>query len=493
MRHRLALLLLAYLVVVGGLSLRRHLGMNSSLFDLGVHEQILHVIAHGLPPYLSTRGLPWLADHFSPIAYLLAPFYRLWPSPVGLILGQTLALGLGMVPVYRLASRRLGQAGGLWMAALYLSQPVLHYASRFDVHFSALALPLWLFAVDYLEQRRVLPFLACALLILTTGEAAGFSLLGLAWPAYRSAGWRWGLGSAILGGVGLWIASHSMARWGGGATQYLALYAPYGTSAGSVLERLATAPQEWLPHLLDPRYLSELLLPFAFLPLLAPGRLLPALPVVLGNVLSWRPAQHGIEYHYAAGILPFVAWAAVEGAARARAWVEPSHRMSALAWVVAISATVGFLVGPFTPWSEEAPRPQAGELRAALASLPRGASVSVQNTPGAHLGAREQLFLFPNPMQPAAWGNRPQSLAEQTEKGLHPPLPGEARRSLEQVSVDCFVLMPAGRSFPLDPGDLVHYLQALEDDPGYTASHREPVLIFRKGPPEPHREQGPGS
>ncbi len=71
--------------------------------------------------------------------------------------------------------------------------------------------------------------------------------------------------------------------------------------------------REMMLHLL---HLLHLLLPL--LALLAPASLLVALPVWAEHLLSARPQQHTLVYHYSALLLPVLAWSAIEGVRRVR-------------------------------------------------------------------------------------------------------------------------------------------------------------------------------
>src|SRR5205085_1837736 len=60
------------------------------------------------------------------------------------------------------------------------------------------------------------------------------------------------------------------------------------------------------------RYTFDLLLPFAFLPLLRPRILLIPLPIYALNMLSAYENQFSIVHHYNALIVPWLAVAAIE-------------------------------------------------------------------------------------------------------------------------------------------------------------------------------------
>ena len=69
--------------------------------------------------------------------------------------------------------------------------------------------------------------------------------------------------------------------------------------------------------MLDTQLKREMML-HLLLPLLAPASLLVALPVWADHLLSARPQQHTLVYHYSALLLPVLAWSAIEGVRRVR-------------------------------------------------------------------------------------------------------------------------------------------------------------------------------
>jgi|Deesub1362A_J573_1020465.scaffolds.fasta_scaffold05482_4 hypothetical protein len=89
------------------LSLRRYLLFEASMLDLGNISQAIWSASRGEPLlYTSFTGpKSRLVGHTELIYFLLAPLYRLLPSPLTLLAFQALLFFLGTIPVYRLARR----------------------------------------------------------------------------------------------------------------------------------------------------------------------------------------------------------------------------------------------------------------------------------------------------------------------------------------------------------------------------------------------------
>ena len=106
-----AVLFVAYAAV----SVGRYRRLGTRSYDLGIYEQTVRAYAHFQAPIVELKGPGYnvLGDHFSPVTVLLAPFYRVFPSPVTLLVLQAALFALSAIPVTRAAARLLGRARGL--------------------------------------------------------------------------------------------------------------------------------------------------------------------------------------------------------------------------------------------------------------------------------------------------------------------------------------------------------------------------------------------
>ena len=106
--------------------------------DIGETIQAVHTTAfHGrlLEQAFSTglyvnlgyaERISYLIVHFSPILFLLVPFYYLIPKVETLLVLKALITSLSVVPAYLLAKARIGKKIGLLVATVYLLHPALH-------------------------------------------------------------------------------------------------------------------------------------------------------------------------------------------------------------------------------------------------------------------------------------------------------------------------------------------------------------------------------
>ena len=109
-------------------------------------------------------------------------------APSLLLVVQAVAVALGAVPVFLLARKHLGSDwAGLGFALVYLLYPPTQWLVVDDFHPVALATPLLLGAIWFLDEDRLLPFALCAGAACLTKEQIGLvvAMLGL-WHARRA-------------------------------------------------------------------------------------------------------------------------------------------------------------------------------------------------------------------------------------------------------------------------------------------------------------------
>jgi len=450
-KKTLAVLTALYVACFCLLTLERHQRLQTSIFDLGIFDQACFLVARSDSLFLTTRGLHVHGDHFHPILYLLAPIYLLWPSAKALLVLQTIVIAAGAYPAY-LLGRHFG-LGDRWSAvvgALYLVHPTVGFLNKFDFHPVAVMAPALMFAILFLERAEPIPYLVSILAVLSCTEAAGFTVIALSFTAFLVRDRWWFLGTFVLGAGGILTAKMWMRHFNQGqSSPYTMLYTEYGTSETEIAGYLLTSPLESLTRLATPlnlEYLFYLFIPLLFLPLLAPERLVPAVPVLLGNLLSWRYHQHRVEYHYGAVLGPIFVWAAVVGWERARKKGVPRETLGGFL-VVACALAVFF--GPLGPKHVSRLNERAN-IEQAVRQVRPEETVVADNALGAHFSGREDIYLFPNPFVTAAWGSRARSLLQQSSAEYRPLRRGAVRRGIEAVKVDSIVL-------PVDQERISHF------------------------------------
>ncbi len=406
--------MLVFIVGLGSLAVLQHLAFWTGRFDVGNLAQAVWSSAHGdLLQVTNLRGeqMSRLGAHFDPILLAFVPLWVLWPDPAAMLVAQAALVSLGAVPAFLLARRHLGSEWvGLGFALAYLLYPATQWLVLDDFHPVAIAAPLLLFAIWFLDTDRLLAFAACAGLACLTKEHVGLTVAALGiWYAVARGRRRAGLVIAVAGVAVALVASTVIVPHfaPGGGSPFSDRYTAVGGSPTGMLETLTQDPGGFVEagtESRDGRYALDLLWPLAGLPLLSPLAL-AATPELALNVLSSAPTQTSIHFHYTATLIPVFVAAAVLGAARARRrWTASSPVLPRVVVVTCILG--GVLLGPLPVWrhvpfgselatTEHVVGRHAAAAERVLARVPPGDSVSATNTLGAHLSARRRVLSFP--------------------------------------------------------------------------------------------------
>ena len=364
------LIALATFAAYTTLSVARYLRLDPGSWDLGIYTQYVSQLAHLHAPVVAIRGpgFDLLGDHFQPIVALVAPFFRLFPTPVTLLVAQALLTAVSVVPVCRAAQVLLGTGVSRVIGVAYGFSWGLQEMIIFDFHEIAFAVPLLACSLSALVRRRPRAAAAWALPLVFVKEdqgltvaAVGLVMIALAagaWvrrrrerpagprvvvagPAVAGAGLLEGGGaggSARTGdgaGAGAWAAVGAvLVVWGLGwsalaigviiphfnpAHHYMywsdgGVLSPGGghISAGGLLAQLTRG------SLVKLRTIALVLLPVAFVALRSPLATV-AVPDLALRFLSTNSNFWGTQWHYSATLMPIVFIAAIDGLARIQA------------------------------------------------------------------------------------------------------------------------------------------------------------------------------
>ena len=373
------------------LSYSRFRTLSISSWDLGIFEQAVRGYAHFRAPVVDLKGpgTNILGDHFSPVLIVLAPLYRLIPSPVTLLTAQAALFAVSAVPVTRAAARHLGRGQGLALGVAYGMSWGVQKAVDFDFHEIAFALPLIAFSLEAVLRGRWTAAVCWALPLVLVKEDLGVtaaaigalalirtrraSPLPIGLVAFGITATAVTLGLIIPGfnGSGSYDYWSKLGGDGGGAP---------GIPPGTVLHTLL-----WI------------LLPTTGLLALRSPLLLVALPTLGWRFLSHEPHYWGIDWHYNAVLMPVVFLALVDALAHTRVSPRPWLRAYALHLPTAVLAATLALTTtlPLSRLTEDATYRKPAPVTAAehlLDKIPDGASVESDIRPLSRLTSRTRVF-----------------------------------------------------------------------------------------------------
>jgi uncharacterized membrane protein len=451
----------------------------SARYDLGNMTQAVWSTVHGRPLEVTSatgEQLTRLGAHVDPILVLFAPAWLVWPSPLLLAFTQIAACTSGALPVFWLARKHLAseRLGGL-IALAYLAYPWLAWNALDSIHPVTFAIPLFLYAIWFLDEGKLWAFVVCAALVLMTGELMGVTLAGLGiwhWLAHRRR--REGIVIAVAGLAWSAIAVQVvLPHYRGEESPFFDYYERVGGSPEGVIQTLFTDPGTIASVLLSPTnagYLLLLAFPLAGLFVLAPGLAAVAVPGLLAIGLSEGTLATDPRHHYSAAVIPFLVAAAALGVAR----LGSRGRVAAPIAMLSLSLMTIALVAPLpdVPWSERVLGAAArndftyayvkgrsdsrhvAALEEALENVPGGAPVSATNKAGLRLSARRYAY--------------------------NVPVLGRARWVLLDTT-DPWVLRAEGREGTSDPAALSRFERRLRASGEWSlVFRRDGVLLFER-------------
>jgi uncharacterized membrane protein len=419
------------------ISVFRYLRLDPTSWDLGIFSEYVKQYADLHAPVVDIRGagVNLLGDHFHPIVALIAPFFRVVPSPVTLLVAQALLTAVSVVPVSRAAAHWLGTGAGRAVGAAYGFSWGLQQMVNFDFHEIAFAVPLLACSLSALVRGRTWAAVVWAMPLVFVKEDQGFTLAALGVIiaiVYREqiAGLflaAWGLAwsfLAIMVIIPQLNTAHRYLYWSDGGA-----ISPVGghLSVGGLISQLLAGSSTKLPTL------AMILLPTVFIALRSP-LVLAAVPSLALRFVGTNNSYWGTDWHYNATVMPIVFIAAVDAIARIRAareardgWSAAQRSEAAQGWsngrdraagpnsrapgglgaaverhgaamMLAIAAALSFQFPLSSLWTPQTYTisPHVAAARAAMAKVPDGAQVATDLDLLAPLATRTDTYWLGN-------------------------------------------------------------------------------------------------
>ncbi|MFJ5225378.1 DUF2079 domain-containing protein [Streptomyces sp. NPDC088400] len=375
------------------LSVARFQNLATMSWDLGIFEQAIRAYAHLRAPVADLKGpgTNILGDHFSPVTALLAPVYRVFPSPITLLVAQAALFALSAVPVTRVAARFLGRTGGLAVGVAYGLSWGIQRAVNFDFHEIAFAVPLIAFALEALLTRRWRAALLWAVPLIFVKEDLGLTAAAIAVVVAlraRRAAPRTAVVALVVAAL-MAVAA---------LLTFTVVIPAFNT--GDTYDYWDKVNNEYGP--LDGagdkiRTLLWLLLPTTGLLALRSPLLLVALPTLGWRFLSGEPHYWGTDWHYSAVLMPVVTLALVDTLERARRSPRPwlrayAHRLPAAVASAALALTTSLPLSVLTEPAAYRTNPRTTAVEEMLRRIPDGATVEAGIVPGSRLTSRCRVF-----------------------------------------------------------------------------------------------------
>ncbi len=432
----LGLSVLTYAVLLSYFTILKHNAFQTYAWDLGIFNQSFWTTLHNGKLFYSTVELlvnpsgNFFGIHFSPIIFIVLPFYALYPSPQLLLVLQSFVLALGALPLYKLA-KHVGKhrTFALSFVFAYLLYPPLQGINSFDFHVQSF-LPLFLLSVFYFfETQNWKPYFLFIFLSLMVEEHAAM----------------------IIAFVGLFAIlqhrTHLLNEFKNKNLKDTLLLVSFLTIASAVLWYVLTnlfhnaffpvnqtfistfkAASDWrilgtedpiaIPFYvflhpanamaalsydsaLKVSYLVSLFGPVAFMSFFKVRYLLPTVPWFVYALFSNYQPYYLIFFQYPAYVIAFIFIAAIYGLSRGGTNLRTLEKR--LAILLTFSFVAYLLVSPFGPTvailqqdSGMNPISQRDDLiHQLLAYIPPNASVITDNAFFPHVSSRSNAYVIP--------------------------------------------------------------------------------------------------
>jgi uncharacterized membrane protein len=384
-----------------------HDSYHSSAFDLGVFTEELKYSLQGKILYSPAIGGSQFAPHFSPVLLLLVPIYWLFPHAQMLLVVQALLLAFSGYIIYVIAREyNYSHKTSLIIEGLFFINPLVWGVALFDFHEVVFAIPALLVIFLGLKRKNWIFFGLGLLFALASKEDAVVALGVFGAVLIVFDYWQHKkvektsiiiFLSAILT-YGLGVAVSHLAS-GGEHTRLLSYFTSRYAYVGLPLSQAIPMAVKTIFSMSSLFLIGAYLAPLAFLPLLSPKLVTPALFVLLTGILSTNTNQHDMLMQYPAAAIPFLFIAFMEVLPKIQAnheiqsYVKKSNNR-AVAYSVIFLVIISFGIiteGRITIASFPDKHDQA--INQIIALIPDKATVTTSNMIFPHLCTRTEIYM----------------------------------------------------------------------------------------------------
>jgi len=432
----LHLMVVLYVISFSINTLMRHYTFASSAWDLGIFNQAFYTTVKQGKLFYYTAELyanpsgTIFGIHFSPILFLIIPFYIILPRPETLLVIQTIVLASGVYPTFLIAKKELqNKSMPLLFSLLYLIYCHLHSVNLFDFHPDAFFIPFALFSWYFFTKQKWTGYFLFLLLCFFTKETSSipFLVFGLidAWSIREKIVASFKKREVHDRRTSIPIATIAISiLWYPVAKAFIHLFNPSPSSRfvqGTPWNILGGNPLDLstlgsiiilnfagaLQYEFDLKlfYLFTILAPLAFLPVIKYSYFLPVVPWLLLVFLSNYSPYYHLGHHYSAIIVPFSIIAAIYGLESLgltfnldeKRLLQLLKKVVLVALLFALSVSVLGL--PLTKMELLSISKHDKYVYEAIEIIPPEASVLTQYDIFPHLSSRVNSFVVPPPFE----------------------------------------------------------------------------------------------
>lgn len=173
-----------FVILVSICTVMKYKTFAHSTFDFGIFCQMFEQMAETGLPFTTVERSEYLshfAVHFSPVYYLLLPFYMIFRSPAFLLVAQAFIVGFGMFPLRRICLK-LGLSPAMSTAAaiLYAVFPTMANGCFYDFHENKFLSVFILYMIYFVLCEKNVGIIIFALATLSVKEDAAIYVMAIA-------------------------------------------------------------------------------------------------------------------------------------------------------------------------------------------------------------------------------------------------------------------------------------------------------------------------
>jgi uncharacterized membrane protein len=314
---------------------------------------------------------------------------------------QTLFLAAGVFPLYGIARLCHGRRMSLIIGAVYLLYPGLGFTNLYEFHPTCFAVFFLMCTAYYFYKEDFNRFNIFMVLSLLCQE--NIALIFIMWGVYAlilKRKLKWALSPSLAGLVYFLFCVYIILPFFNRNTfNFFHIYGPLGSSLGGVLQTCFLHPVRVAGIIFQPLkigFLFNLFLSVLFIPLFSPLALIPVFLIFLQHLLSFRPSESSLHYHYTAELIPFIFVAFVFGIRK----IFPAESKKFLLGLLLLlnALFVNFILGPHFQLLDQyrgmSFHDRVAQKEALVKQVPEDASVVATFEFLPHLSHHQYLYSF---------------------------------------------------------------------------------------------------
>lgn len=279
----------------------------------------------------------WLSVHLTPLAFLFAYLFKVFPTFHTITWGQTLLLVLSPLFLYLFARKMVGSFSAACIALALLFNPTFQYITLYEFEYLRFIIPVGILALGItLGNYSILYIFLSSLAVLFIREDAVFLIVGLGLFLFIFQKDRRGLGVALAGLAVVYLVCVLQIVMplfrGAGSNDHVAapLFHEFGKTLPESLKNILLNPAKFFAYMLHPFKLFNwvmYILPFSFMPIAGADVLVITLPTLALLSFSISVTHTSYFLYYVAPILVVMVWSTIMGIPRLVKFAENKERL----------------------------------------------------------------------------------------------------------------------------------------------------------------------